>query len=110
MRNTSKLKLLFDRLGRTKVKISTYPREMEDVVFDVIEMDTFIAGLASCVLENERIESDHLQLLRLHTIEDGSFWTLTDGSRVDLRPYPELLAYALTVHDVKMEVARLLRQ
>lgn len=103
----SQVQRLYDSLQRSTVDPNRYKAALQDVVFELMEADTFVAGIASSFLEGEQVDRSHLAILGMTFLVDTS-WLRRDGSRFDLQSYPELLDYARCVEALKHECARLL--
>lgn len=107
MRDTREVQRVFEQLRETRVNPNRYTGHVQNVVFELIDADTFIAGIASCLLDRERVDASHVAILRSPLLEETS-WLGRDGSRTNLSPHPELLTYAQRVEAVRRECGKLL--
>jgi hypothetical protein len=107
VRDTREVQRVFEQLRDTRVNPNRYTGHLQNVVFELIDADTSIAGIASCLLDCEHVDASHVAILRSPLLEETS-WLGRDGSRTDLRPYPELLTYAQRVEAVRQECGKLL--
>lgn len=104
MKDTREVRQLFDKLCDTRVNPGRFTRNLQSVAFELIDADTFIAGIASCLLDSEAVNASHASILRSPFLE-GTFWLSRDGCRTDLHPYPELLEYAQRVEALRRACA-----
>jgi len=94
---------LYEELRRTSIDPSRYVGTFVDVVFELLETDAFVAGVASSLLEGRIIESERLAILRRPFLV-GTTWELRDGSVVDIQEAPALLAHARLIESLKKEI------
>jgi hypothetical protein len=98
---------LFEELRDMRVDPDRFTHKLKNVAFELIDADTFIAGIASCFLEHEEVNASHVAILRMPLL-DGTFYLGRDGYRIDLQPYPQLLEYAQRVEALRRAGAKLL--
>jgi hypothetical protein len=99
---TSRLRQLFDQSSKTSVSVRKYQGQTADAAFEICTADTFVAGIASRVLEGQKPESAFLAILA-NPLMNGTCWVMPDKQLVDLSATPELLQAARLVEDLRME-------
>jgi hypothetical protein len=98
----------FEQLQGHHVRVRNYTGAAQDAAFDITTADTFVAGIATQLLDEQTVPHEHRSVVAHPSLREGRYWTLTDGGSLDLAPYPELLAYALAVEAVREQCQRLL--
>lgn len=104
----NKLRQIFDELRSQSVDPSAYSGRLADAAFEIVSADTFIAGIASALLDGRRpSEQEEAILHRDYLI--GSSWMTDDGDRIELGAAIELCDYARLVERLKVECLRCLQ-
>ena len=104
----SRVRQLFDGLQPSDINPNRYQGAIQQVVFELFDAETFVAGIASTLLEGERPERAAISILET-TFLLGTNWMRRDGSQFDLRTMPEILARARRVEDLKEACAATLQ-
>jgi hypothetical protein len=97
-----KLEQLYDALRRKTTNVNRYAGALTDVAFELVTADTFVAGIASSLLEKRAVAPGEFAVLRSQFLV-GTDWKLQDGSTVDLRNEPDLLEHAQVLEALKEE-------
>jgi hypothetical protein len=97
-----KLQQLSDALRHKTTNVNRYSGLLAEVAFELVTADTFIAGIASSLLEESAVAQAELALLERRFLI-GTDWMLPNGSTVDLRNEPELLGHAQVLEALKVE-------
>ena len=103
-----RLRRLFSQMKVGGIRIADYEGDLEDVVAEMFTKDTFIAGVASTLLDGKEVEEAYREILAAPIIE-GTAWILPEGERNDLGEHPQLLRYAHLLDEVRTECLALLR-
>ena len=106
--NMDRLRRLFAQMKAGGIRIADCQGDLEDVVAEMFTMDTFIAGVASTLLDGKAVEEAHREILAAPIFE-GTAWILPEGGRNDLSGHPGLLGYAHLLDEVRKECLELLR-
>jgi hypothetical protein len=84
-----------------------YKGEIKELVFELLDAETFVAGIASTLLEGQCPERAAMPILET-TFLFGTCWMRRDGSQFDLRATPEVLDHARRVEALKDACAALI--
>lgn len=94
------LRQLYQNPGERLIEFSKYTGAAHDLAFDITTEDTFIAGIASRILDHRTISREDRQIIDDSRME-GDRWRCDDGEFVDLSPYPEIKAVAKRVEEFR---------
>ena len=95
-----KLRQAYGALRDYVVDINDYEGTDEDVVFEIVTLDTFVAGIADKLLRNRSISEDERRILERRQLR-GSYWVLKTGESVSLLHLPEVLEYVQVIVEVQ---------
>ena len=98
----NRLRELYDQMATSSVHAQDYRGAISDVAFDIITADSFLAGIASAIINRNSPDTVHLRSLKRSLLE-GTYWILTNGEKGDLLPYPELLRHARLLEEVRAQ-------
>ena len=104
----NRVQQLFDGLQASDINPNRYQGEIQQVVFELFDAETFVAGIASTLLDGERPERAAILILET-TFLLGTHWMRRDGSEFDLRALPEILERARRVEELKEACAATLQ-
>src|SRR5262245_56389938 len=100
---TAELKRAFDRLQNASLDIHQYPSPLFDIVFEIISADTFVAGIASRLIDGDTVGPDERAIVEEPLLVERRWWKLENGQLFDLQPYPELSEAALAVESLRLK-------
>jgi hypothetical protein len=89
------------RLQACSIALNDYSGSLLDIAFDLITVDTFVAGLASKILDRQTLTPQERQIL-LPPFLAGSIWNGHEIRHADLTGFPELLAYAQAIEQARV--------
>jgi hypothetical protein len=91
----------FEELKHHSVDPHNYKGLLFDVVFEIITADTYIAGIASKILDGEVIEAEERFLLGRSLLADKHRWQRPTGEVFDLQDHAEIGEYAIKVESLR---------
>jgi len=95
--------------------MSVYPEDIQDALFEIFSTETFVAGIASTLLETNGISS--LSIFERKSLQDSLFAEVNSRIRVesqgsiiqvDIRSHEDVLEYALMVEELRLALHRAL--
>lgn len=89
------------RLQACSVALNDYSGSLLDIALDLVTVDTFVAGLASKILDSQTLTPQERQIL-LRPFLTGSVWNGHEIRLADLTEVPELLAYAQAIEQTRV--------
>jgi hypothetical protein len=98
---------LFNNTGQRSFDIHNYTGQALDVAFEINTVDTFIAGIASRIIDQERITRTHRKILNEERLS-GTDWRCFDGVLFSLKEYPELYTAASGVEELRLKARQAL--
>jgi hypothetical protein len=98
-----KLHELVNHLQGLAPDIHSYPASVGDALFDLFTVDTFVAGIADRLLSGMSVQVASHTVLRTPIPVTNSYWVSDDGREIDLREYPEILAFVQVLEELRQE-------
>lgn len=95
---TKKLAVAFAELSERSIDLSAHSDRAFDIAFDIVTIETGIAGIADSVLSGGQITDQHKHLLR-RSVLDGVL--LDGGQQHDLSETPDLRKHLELVDEVR---------
>ncbi len=92
---------LYDALAELSLDIHEYSGPLFDVVFDVVTADSFVAGIASKLLDRNTITAEERAFIATPRLIDGGWWRCDDGQLFDIRPYASVMVVADAVERLR---------
>jgi hypothetical protein len=93
----------FEALGQQRLDIHQYSPPLFDVVFEIISADTFIAGIASKLLDRDAVGPEERAVVDHPLLVERRWWRLENGELFDIEPYVEIYKVAVAVEDLRMK-------
>jgi hypothetical protein len=100
----------YEILEHRGIDLHDYEGPMFDIAFDIVTLDTGIAGIAATVLSGQRVPEEHVEVLRRRLITKDGRLVLTSGELVDLSASPDLLEHVRLIDRVRNLCLRLIRK
>lgn len=97
----TELKNLFEVLAEHSIDIHEYTGRMFDIVFEIVTADTFVAGIASKLLNGDSVSPEERVFVASPMLIEGRWWRCDDGQSVDIRPYPKAKVVADAVEKLR---------
>jgi hypothetical protein len=70
-----------------------FPQPLETVVFEMVEIEFFVAGIATSILDGDAVPSDTRRRLRQLELPDGQ-WLTRDGESIRMESNEDIRRYA----------------
>ena len=103
----NELQLLYDSNERV-IDIHKYTGALFDVVFELNSADTFVAGVASKTLSNERVSDQERLFISQSLLPNPNQWLCDDGQYFDLAAYNEI-HFAVAIEKLRAKCNALCR-
>ena len=103
MRSTEmidELRASLDVMRRTSVRAADFEGALFDVVFDILTADTFVAGIATKILDGESIPQNERVVVDRSPLVVKNSW-IYEGRPFDLSAHPTILAVARAVENTR---------
>ena len=94
------LRQLYESSADRAIDLHRYSGPLFDVVFEIITADTFVAGVASKLLDRQAVTPEEADVVNSPLLLDSRMWLRDDRRLFDIKPYPE-------IHRVAMYLERL---
>ena len=94
------IKDLYEELAELSLDIHKYSGPLFDVIFEIITVDSYVAGIASKLLDINTITPEERAFVATRKLMEG-MWRRDDGQLFDIRPYPEVKVVADTVERLR---------
>lgn len=91
----------FEVLAAHSLDVHEYSGRLFDVVFEIVTADTFVAGLASKLLDGGAVSSEERRFIDSPLLIEGHWWRCEDGQLFDIQPYPEVKVAAVAVEELR---------
>ena len=98
----TRLNDLLEQLRLTPIRVGQYQDLLGDVAFELATADTFIAGIATELLERRRPSHAAMPILQRPLLERAA-WVMSTGQNVDLSDQLELLRAAELLEQLRRE-------
>ena|SRR5215470_4958760 len=100
-KDVDEIRQCFDELKHHSVDPHNYSGLLFDVVFEIITADTYIAGVASKILDGEFIEVEERLLLGKSLLIDEHWWQRRTGEVFDMQDHADISEYAMKVERLR---------
>jgi hypothetical protein len=94
---------LFDTLSNQSLTVHHYSGRVFDAVFDITTADTFVAGVASRLIDGDAATIEEFGFIGEPMLTEGRWWRCNDGKLFDLEPYPEIKLVAGTIESLRQK-------
>jgi hypothetical protein len=101
IRKVGEIRQCFEELKRHSVDPHNYSGLLFDVVFEIVTADTYIAGIASRIVDGEVIEVGERFFLGKSLLIDKYWWQRPTGAVFDLRGHAGISEYAIKVERLR---------
>ena len=80
----------FDAMAQSAIELHNYTGSLFDVAFEITTADTFIAGVASKIIDGNRMIKKDESIVQRPLLLEWRWWQCEDGSVFDLSESPEM--------------------
>jgi hypothetical protein len=94
------LKQLYESEERV-IDLHQYSGPLFDVVFEIITADTFVAGVASKIVDREVVTPEERAVVTTPLLLDNRMWRCDDGEKFDIQLYPEINRVAKSIESLR---------
>ena len=100
---TAEIKRGFEALRNQKLEIHDYGPPLFDVVFEIYTADTFVAGIASKLVDRDPVMQEERVVVESPLMIEGRWWRRDNGELFDLQPHVEVLEAAMAIEDLRIK-------
>jgi hypothetical protein len=104
-RRIAELQKAYIRLQDHSIESNRYVGSELDLAFDLTTVDTFVAGIASKVLDGESVTPEEILLLNRPFLV-GNIWNGHEVHKSDISGISEMLKYANAIEEVRVILSR----
>lgn len=97
----------FVTLNALHFDVHDHKGQMFDVAFEIVTIETAIAGIADTLLSGGGIPREHLEILRSPALSKENRMRLQDGAEVDLSDHPVLLSHLRAIERLRSVCLRI---
>ncbi len=98
---TAEIKRCYEALTDKRIDIHKYSGPLFDVVFEIITADTFVAGVASKLLDRDPVTREERNIISAQMLLEGRLWRLDNGQLFDLQAHAEIKEIAMTIETLR---------
>jgi hypothetical protein len=95
------VKRCYEALLAESLEIHRYSGTVFDVAFQIITAETFVAGVATKILDREVVSPEEAAVIKNPLVLEGSLWRCDDGQTFDLKPFPQVHRTAIRVESLR---------
>lgn len=95
------IKQCYDALAQHSLDPHSYTEPVFQVVFEIITADTFIAGIASKILDGDPVEPEDRVILSNPLLIGGHWWRCDNGQVFDVRKHEEVRRIAVNIERLR---------
>lgn len=103
------IKQCYEALARQSIDPHAYMDSMFQVVFEIITADTFIAGIASKILDGDPIDPEELVVVSSPLLIEGRWWKCNDGQMYDVQGHAEVRQVAMSIEKLRKKCYEVLK-
>jgi hypothetical protein len=105
---TAEIKQSYENLAKQSLDPHNYTDFLFQVVFEIITADTFIAGIASKILDCEPVTLEERAIIRSQLMVERRWWRCDNGQLFDVQEYPEIYQAALNIERLREQCEKAL--
>jgi hypothetical protein len=102
------LRRCFEVLGEHSLDLHQFTGELSSVVFEMFTADSFIAGIASKMLDRDPVPNDERIIVSKPLLIEGRWWRQMSGNLFDLKDQPDVLQLALHIERLRSSCNKIL--
>ena len=95
------IKRKYQALSNKRIDIHQYSGPLFDVAFEITSADSFVAGVASKLLDRDSITREERILISTQVLLDGRLWRRDSGELFDLHSYAEIKDLAVSIENLR---------
>ena len=100
---TAEIKRHFEALQQQRLEIHDYAPPLFDVVFKIYTADTFVAGIASKLIDRDPVTPEEKVVVASPLMIERRWWRRDNGELFDLQPHAEVVEAALAIEDLRVK-------
>jgi hypothetical protein len=100
---TAEIERSFEALQNQKLEIHDYSPPLSHIVFEIYTADSFVAGIASKLLDRDPVRPEERVVVESPLMIDGRWWQCDDGELFDLQAHPEVRETAMAIEDLRVK-------
>ncbi len=95
------IKQCYETLAQQSLDPHNYTGPLFQVVFEIITADTFIAGIASKILNRDPIEPEERVVINNPVLIEDRWWRCDNGQMFDVYEYTEVRQVAMNIERLR---------
>lgn len=99
----------YEALMQTSIELGKYNGALFDVAFEITTAETFIAGVASKIVDHNQLTADDKLILGRSVMLESRWWKCESGSLFDLNEHPEISHTAIAIEELRTACERALK-
>src|ERR1700730_11914324 len=100
-KGTAEIRRCYEALKEKKLDIHRYSGFLFDVVFKITTADTFVAGVASKLVDRDTVAPEEKIVVSAPLLLEDRWWRCDDGQLFDLEPYAEIRKVARSIESLR---------
>jgi hypothetical protein len=84
---------LLQEIGRERMHPGDYEEPVRSAVFDMLEKEFFLAGIATSMLGNQAVPAEQRRIVQRLHFEKGQ-WFAGHSEPIEISHFPEVMRYA----------------
>jgi hypothetical protein len=80
-----------------------------DVALEINTTDSFVAGIASKILDQGKVTAKERLFISKPLLEEGTLWRCDDGETFDLGPHPEVMRVVTGLEKLRVKCEEALK-
>lgn len=97
----AEVKQCYEVLTQQSLDPHNYTYPLFQVVFEIITADTFVAGIASKILDGESVEPEERVIASSPLLLEEHWWQCDDGQLFDIQEHTEVCQVALSIERLR---------
>ena len=99
----------YEALMQTSIELGKYNGALFDVAFEITTAETFVAGVASKIVDNNQLTADDRLIVGCSFMLERRWWKCASGSVFDLNEHPEIIRAAIAIEELRSACERALK-
>lgn len=99
----------YEALMQKSIELGKYNGALFDVAFEITTAETFVAGVASKIVDHNQLTADDKLIVGRPFMLESRWWKRASGSLFDLNEHPEISRAAIAIEELRAACERALK-
>ena len=99
----------YEALMQKSIELGKYNGALFDVAFEITTAETFVAGVASKIVDHNQLTADDKLIVGRSVMLESRWWKCASGSLFDLNEHPEISRAAIAIEELRAACERALK-